>query len=51
MSFVKAMFCPCCYYYQLVHEIMVKENLNFGCLALVQVGVLSGAPEIAEMKR
>ena len=44
----KTCCCPACYKLQIQHEIMVKQNLHFGCMKLEGDG---GAPVVAEMVR
>lgn len=28
----KAICCPCCYLFQIKHEVMLKEHLKYGCM-------------------
>ena len=48
-------FCCCCADGQVQNEIMVRENLTYGCAKMVPdtrgASVLSGAPGVVEMVR
>ena len=44
---MKAFCCTCCYALQIQHEVMTKEGLNYGCMAVSK----AGAPQNAEMER
>lgn len=44
----KSCCCGCCYYFQIVNQVMVKENLHYGCTQLEKDG---GSPQVEEMER
>jgi len=45
MSWFFGCCCGCCSYFQIVNQILVKENATWGC------GGVVGAPEVAVMER
>jgi len=45
---MKACCCTCCYALQIQNEVMIKEKLHYGCMAVEGDG---GSPAVQEMAR
>ena len=45
MSLFFGFCCACCSYYQVINQVLVKENKTWGCCGV------GGAPDVGEMDR